>query len=362
MWKRAFRVRSVFRRLRRFGRAHIPSPEIESASNTRFRAFVRSTIDAGAYLDANPDVRAERVDPADHWLNHGFSEDRALAPNALVQKGLAPGHWRPDTVHHFRWQDEAVTISGPMPATLSAQIVAQAHHEPAVLAPGERALPYLRWFEARDLPIRDGVDDRALFESISEQPRAVLVMPMLRTGDAENYALDLLDALIVSGGGPVLLIVTEQSAAEAAAWRDQSPIGSIRDAAVVSWRDACGTVARDRTRLFANFLNALRPSAIIVLRSRVGLDVIAHHGLGLSAAARLCCIFVGAANEAPSETDDFRFARATLPYALALTDSATTAAELERLYGGSRGPGIAVWARGRRDSGVRDAGALFGLI
>ena len=35
-------------------------------------------FDPKAYLKANPDVKAARVDPAQHWLNHGYKEGRPL--------------------------------------------------------------------------------------------------------------------------------------------------------------------------------------------------------------------------------------------------------------------------------------------
>jgi hypothetical protein len=35
-------------------------------------------FDPKAYLAANPDVKKAKVDPVQHWLNHGFREGRPL--------------------------------------------------------------------------------------------------------------------------------------------------------------------------------------------------------------------------------------------------------------------------------------------
>ena len=99
------------------------------------------------------------------------------------------------------------------------QIKQQALHDPGVLAPGQLALPYLREVRAAVMSERVEVDAVRLFGALPVRPMTVLVVPWLAVGAAETYAADLLQALLGAGGGPGLVLVTQQTAAQAAAYK-----------------------------------------------------------------------------------------------------------------------------------------------
>lgn len=55
------------------------SPKIRR--KVEYKALSRAQLfDADAYLEANPDVQAARMDPLYHFMKHGISEGRLLAP------------------------------------------------------------------------------------------------------------------------------------------------------------------------------------------------------------------------------------------------------------------------------------------
>jgi hypothetical protein len=314
----------------------------DRSEDAPFRDFVESAIDRSSYLDAYPDVRAAGIDPAIHWLEYGLYEGRRLAPGLVVQRGVAARYiLRPD-VRRFVWRGDAITISGPLPTRLTRQIMAQARHEPAILAPGVRAIPHLRWHEADDLAVRDGIDVRALFDAVPEQPRTILVIPMLRAGHAAKYGADLIDILVAAGGGPGLILATDQTAMQADGWRDLTSLAPFRAMPILYWRDICNGAICNDPRILANFLNGLRPATVLVMNSQIGLEAIARYGRGLSQQAFLCCTYSEFVANSPEARLSARFPRLTIPHALTLTDNMAMAESLKTLYGGLEGPGIAV--------------------
>jgi hypothetical protein len=205
-----------------------------------------------------------------------------LAPGLVVQRGVAPVHWRPENVKRFRWRGEPIAISGPLPAALSRQIIAQARHDPAVLAAGAASVRFLRWHEARDLCARDGVNVSKLFAEIPVRPRIVVIVSALR-GDRA----DLIDATELAEGGPLLVLVTKQTAVDADFSQDY--LAGHPDLSVVFWRDACGGPGHANPRIVANFLHAVRPKTIVAIDSEFGRDTLSRHGRGLAQNARLLC-------------------------------------------------------------------------
>ena len=102
-----------------------------------------------------------------------------------------------------------------LPKSITRQILQQARHDPAVLAPGAAlALPALRQCSSIDVHERGGIDATGL-AALPMRPKTVLVLSRLVAGEAEKYAADLLDALRTAGDGPMLVVLTEQSAADA---------------------------------------------------------------------------------------------------------------------------------------------------
>jgi glycosyltransferase involved in cell wall biosynthesis len=166
-------------------------------------------------------------------------------------------------------------------------------------------------------------------------------MPWLKIGGAEYYAADLLDALLGAGGGPALVVVTQQTAAEASGWEKReelSRLASFKAATLVFWLDFCGPNAV----MFGRFLHMLGAERIIIVNSRIGLDAIAMFGRGLSQNARLYCAYFSLDLEGSAAVYGGRFPRRTTPFALTLTDNEPMAAIMRGLHGSQPGPGIAV--------------------
>ena len=146
----------------------------------------------------------------------------------------------------------------PPPHAVIEQITQQARHDLAILAPGALALPYLRQFDAADLFARDGVDAIRLIGAVGARPKTVLVAPWLVVGGAENYAADLLQAILSAGGGPALVVLTDQTAREAGNWEELARLASFRAAQLLFWRDFCKPDTARNVVTFGRFLNLLR--------------------------------------------------------------------------------------------------------
>lgn len=311
------------------------------AEDALFAEFVKEHMDGQAYLEAYPDVRLAGADPVDHWLEHGIAEGRFLYPGATVVFGdiaadLDKTYWK-----SFAWRGDpvAVRIDRPIKPSLIDQIKAQARHDPAVLAAGALTIGKLRQMDGPDLLGRGGVDVRSIFASIAERPDVVVLMPSIRAGDAGKFAADLVHGLGSSGQSNILVIVTEDAATSAISWESQAM--SAPSVRLVFWRDICG-LCHTNPQVLARLLNTLRPSKIIVLNSRIGLETVARFGRGLSQIAKLCCTYFSLGLQGLGAPYSARFPHRTLSFALALTDNSATAATLRRQWGGLPGPGIAV--------------------
>lgn len=308
-----------------------------------FRQFVREAGDAAAYLEANPDVAAAGLDAVTHWLEYGLGEDREF-PGIEVRHGsMGPSYTQADW-RRFTWRNKPIAIRKRIivPSQIIRQIMAQAHHDLGILAPGAYAIPYLRQLKATDLFDRDGIDVSRVFASVPERPSNVLIIPSLLSSSAEKYATDLVAALATARSGPTLVLVTVQRAEEAQGWQELSALAPLKQATLLFWRDACGSSGALNPALLARFLTALRPKRVIVINSDVGLEAMARFGRGLSQFARLACAYLSISKSAIAPPYGAHFARRTLPFAMALTDNDHMAETLTRLHGEIQGPGIAV--------------------
>jgi glycosyltransferase involved in cell wall biosynthesis len=315
----------------------------DKPEDSALRRFLLETVRAEDYLAIHADVAAAGLDAHDHLLNFGLTEQRPL-PGLEVRRGAAAAQSAGPGWQVFTWRGEHVAFRRevPVPSAVLAQIMAQARHDPAILAAGAKALPNLRRFDALDLADRDGVATDNLMASVPARPGAVIVVPHLVVGGADKYSADLADALASGGTGPVLVIVTDQTAAAARGWEKLAIFTPFRNAHVMFWRDACGGPGHASPMMLARFLNALRPSLIVVVNSRLGLDAVAAFGRGLSQCARIACAFFSMGVDGLGAPYGTRFPRRTLPFALALTDNEPMADQLRRLYGEIPGPGIAL--------------------
>lgn len=339
--RRAFSLlKPALRFYRCFNSAAVPT---HANGDALFAAFVKEHMDGQAYLKAYPDVRSAGFDPVEHWLEFGMAEGRLLYPGAVVVAGDAAAWFDEEHWKHFTWRGKHVAVRNvrPIRPSLVSQIRAQARHDPSVVAAGSLALAGLRQFDRRELLHHAGFDVRSIFAAIPERPDAVLITPHLRPGAAANYGADLAGALSALGGGRVLVIVTEDTAETAGDWEIYSRLAPFRAARLVFWRDVCGPNNHNPV-VFARLMNALRPSRVVVIDSRLGLDMVAGFGRGLSKYARLCCVYfsLGTAGfEAPAGA---RFAPRTMQFSLTLTDNTDTVATLRRQWGELSGPGVAL--------------------
>jgi glycosyltransferase involved in cell wall biosynthesis len=304
-----------------------------------FERFIDAHFDPEDYLARYPDVAAAGMDPREHWMNHGVFEGRLPASDTETRVMPAvDANWR-----CFSWRGAFISArQSRMRDEVIEQIMRQSRHDPALLAAGARAIAGLRVFNARDLLDRDGVDVRSVFEAIGEPVRRVIILPMLVIGGAEKYAADIARAFAAMDGEGVLALVTDQTREEAGNWANLAILEPLRSARVVFWRDACGGFGHTNPTVLARLMNALRPETIIVVNSRVGLDMVARFGRGLANRSRLFCAYFGLGVNALGAPYGARFPRRTHPYAITLTDNEATAATLDNRHGKLPGPGMAV--------------------
>ena len=342
------------------------TPEDPQSTDRQFVEFVKSNLDRDAYLDAYQDVKAAGIDPVNHWLEHGMVEGRFLYPGATVVSGDIANQFDNTLWQRFTWRGRsvAVRIMKPVTAPLIAQIVAQARHDPGVLAAGVSALGGLRQLDGPDLLGRDGVDPRSIFAAIPERPDVIVVVPFLREGNAEKYASDLVGSLAALGHGKILVIVTDDTAETASGWESLAILAPLTTTQVVFWPDICGPSFRE-PKYFARLVNALRPPRLVVINSRIGLDVTAGFGRGLSKLTKLYCVYFGRDSHEDGSLAAARYAYRTLPYSLAVTDNIEVATTLRRLWGELPGPGIAVLpprlqSAGGTDVHLENVAGIFG--
>jgi hypothetical protein len=315
----------------------------DQVENARFAQFVETHMDREAYLDAYPDIRAAGMDPVKHWLEYGMAEGRFLYPSAAVVLGDIADRFDDAYWERFTWRGRPVAVRKKVPIkpSLIAQIKAQAHHEPAVLAAGDLAIVSLRQLVGPDLLGRSGIDVRSIFAATPEQPDVVVLIPLLRMGDAEKFAADLIGGLGALGHANILVIVTKDTAKAATGWESLPQLAPFRKVRVVFWRDICGLHYQDPHH-FARWLRVLRPSRILVINSHLGLEMVGKYGRGLSHIARIYCVYFGFGLHGAASHYAARFPYRTLPFSVVLTDDETMAATLRRQWGALPGPGIAV--------------------
>jgi glycosyltransferase involved in cell wall biosynthesis len=316
--------------------------QTSAVEDALFVEFVKEHMDTQAYLEAYPDVRLAGVDPVEHWLEHGMAEGRFLYPGATVIVGdvaarLDDSHWK-----RFTWRGHpvAVQINRPIKPFLIDQIKAQARHDPAVLAAGAFSIGKLRQHIAPDLLGRSGVDVRSIFAAIPERPDVVILLPHLRVGGADKYAADLVASLSTLGHESILVIVTSDQADTCQDWDSFYSLIPFKAVNVVFWKKVCGP--NSGPLFLARLIHALRPPKVVVINSRIGLDVVAQYGRGLSQCAKLYCTYFSLHDVAIPAPYGARYPSRTLPYSIGLTDNAEMAKTLRRLWGDLPGPGIEI--------------------
>lgn len=310
-----------------------------------FLEYVKENLDRQDYLETYPAVRAAGLDPVKHWLEHGMADGLPLSPGAVVVFGDSVERIdKPHLWKRFTWRGKPIAVRAftPIKQSLISQILAQARHDPAILASGALALDKLRQLDGPDLLMRGGVDIRSIFAAIPERPDVVVLISHLRVGAGDNrYTADLITAISALSQEKILVVVTLDPAETVQGWEAQITLAPFRVANVIFWRDIAGHNYKD-PHLLARLFNVLRPSKIIVINSRVGLEMAANFGCGLSQFAKLYCAYFSLGNQGIGAPYGTRFPYRTLPFSVGLTDNEAMAATLRRQWGALPGPGIAV--------------------
>ncbi len=317
----------------------------DPVENARFASFVAQHIDRQAYLEAYPDVQKAGMDPVKHWLEHGLAEGRLLSPGLTVVCGDVAKRFDEKYWRLFTWRNHFVAIrrNKPIKASISKQIEAQARHDPAVLAVGRLAVERLRQIDGPDLLGRSGLDVTTIFAAIPEQPDVVILMRSLSGRSVTQYTADLVQGLGLLHCNKILVVVTEDTAKTAGQWESRPALAPLRAANVVFWRDICGQDHHHVIPLYlGRLLNALRPSHIVVVDSRVGIEIIAQFGRGLSRFAKLYCACLSTAFSGYGSVPAVRFLPKILPFSMVLTDSSALAATIRQRWAELVGPGVAV--------------------
>jgi glycosyltransferase involved in cell wall biosynthesis len=308
-----------------------------------FLAILAEHFDEDWYLQKHPDIAAAKLDPFDHWLFHGINEGRQFAPGVEVRLGkdvkkLTSCAWR-----HFTWRGLPVALMiSKIPQFVMDQIKAQGGHDPSILSPGVLAIPQLPIFAGDDLFSRDGIDLRSILDAFAENPTIVIFVEWLVVGGAEKYAADLIDALIDMGSKSVLVLVTGQSANEAADWPAQGILKPFERVRVVFWRDVVGGPCYDAPTVLARLMNVVRPAHLVIINSHHGLEMVSKFGRGLSQFARMYCAFFGLGVDGLGVPYGVRYPKKTGRFSISLTDNDMTAEVLRNRYAVLNGPGISV--------------------
>ncbi|MGE3712627.1 MAG: glycosyltransferase family 4 protein [Hyphomicrobiaceae bacterium] len=279
-------------------------------------AFVRS-------ISVNSDSRGTLF----HRLKNNPNRKAASA----VLRGLIPGRKVQVVARHTELLDAIIP-----------QIREQGDIDPAVLAPGYNALASLKVFDAPDLLARNGVDAIALAALARRHPETVLVVSALHIGGAEKYAADISEALANGQAGNLMVLVTDQTRAEAERWKNVAILAPLWKANPVFWRDECRGEGWQNPTNLAKFLNFTQPANLIIVNTQLGFEAVIRHGRRLSQLSQIACAYFGLGVDALTAPWSIRFPRLTWPYATSLTDSAHVADKLGERYGRIPGPGVFV--------------------
>ncbi|AWN49789.1 hypothetical protein DK419_01200 [Methylobacterium terrae] len=304
-------------------------PDI-SVEDEAFAEFVLQKLDPKMYLQAHRDVAEANIDPFFHWLKYGFSAGFALAPNVKIfknQQNFQNDTW---TRHDFKWNGEFLyAYENMISDDILNQVHRQAKYEPAIYAAGALALSALNVFDGPDLLTRDRVDVDQLLNCFNGQTSVIFFIPYLLAGGAEKYAADLVDVATTIYNGNVSVVVTEQSEKDSD-WSSLSVLKPFHKANVIFWKDVDNSYNPVTT--LARLLNGLAPKVIVVINSRLGLDLISTYGRGLSQNANLFCAYFSMGVNGLGVPYGTRFPRLTSSFATSLTDNSPMQHILDERY------------------------------
>ncbi|EIZ81459.1 glycosyltransferase [Methylobacterium sp. GXF4] len=295
-----------------------------------FASFVIENIDLEMYVSRYADVRNSGHDPVSHYLKHGVYEGRSIASNLVIKPCLLNRAEEVSSRVILWWRGNSYEIRrNIIPRHIVDQVAKQAGFEPSVFAAGANALPSMRVFDGPDLMDRDRVDVDALLGAFDGFSSIIVVVPYLLAGGAEKYASDLVSVFLKERGTEITVLVTEQGGQDQS-WKQLSILQPIQKANVVFWKDICNSF--DPVTTCARLLNALRPSLIVVINSRIGLDVVASYGRGLSQFSKIYCAYFSLGVRGLGVPYGVMFPRLTSPFATSLTDNNPMRETLDNRY------------------------------
>jgi glycosyltransferase involved in cell wall biosynthesis len=302
-----------------------------------FISFLIRRFDAAYYRELYKDAAEAGLDPLEHWLNCGIREERQISRNVTLRYGKLARKTSNHNWRHYRWRGEdiAARSTKPIPPEVTAQIFNQARHEPALLAAGAKTFANL----ARADRESDGhLDVAGVQRAIPREVEIVLMVPNLSTSEDNRLAADLVAALDKLGYGSILTIVTDQEAMEGSG--EQTVAESFRATNIVFWENFwIRGPGPSKLAKLAQLISVLRPRLTLVADSRLGYEVVARFGRGLSENTKIYCVFtdVGSGHDFGA-----RFSRRTLPFAVALTNDTVVATRLRERYGDLLGQRVLV--------------------
>jgi hypothetical protein len=313
-----------------------------------FFALLAAHFDAAFYLATYGDAANSGIDPLQHWLNCGLKDGRQISRSVVLRHGNPARRSSSRIWKHYQWrgQDIAVRFTKPIPAEVTAQILDQARHEPAVLAVGADAVAKMSQQDRENVHL----DVAGLRRALPHRIEFLLIVPSVGGRGAQGFVADLVAALSDAGLRPIQTIVVDE---ESPPHFDRSTIAEpLRNTDLLFWHDFWihGPEAVNLSQL-AQLVSLLRPHVTIVADSPRGSEMIARFGRALSQRTELYWL----CSEAPAGNEiDARLAPLTLPFATALTEDGASAERLRQRYGNLADRGIVALPR-RPPAALRDA-------
>lgn len=291
--------------------------------NEEFCRLVAKHFDRDYYLQTYPDVASTEFAPLEHWLNHGFRENRQFSKFVLVRSGTiarrsADRNWK---LFHWCGADIALRVVPTVAPDIISQILNQGRHDTAILAAGLDVVKDLVPSDRENIHLNVA----GLQQAVSRETEFLLLISKIATSSESDFLTALLGGLVDAGLGPIQTIVTDQESTDIGDW--SAVPECFQSTHVVYWRDFW-IEGPERVKLFqlAQLIRVLRPRVTIVANSRRGYETVARFGRSLLECTDLYCLYEGGAFSA-------EYLHRTLPFATALTDDDALADGWRKQYG-----------------------------
>jgi hypothetical protein len=299
-----------------------------------FLALIVEHFDAAYYARCYSDSPDSAADALKQWLDRGVREGRQIARSVVLRYGKAARRSSSSNWTHYKWRGEDVAArpNAPIPQQIISQILNQARHEPALLAPGVRTIANLARLERES----DGfIDVAGLQRTITQRTEILVIVPDFNSGPSQGLVVDLVAALAQTGLGSIRTIITECESTEHSDNLIAAPFNATKP---VYWQDFWirGPESVKMAKL-AYLIGLLLPRVTIVAGSRHGYETVSRFGPGLAQRTRIYSLFEGT-----ERGGDFAalFARDLLPVSALLTDDAALATRLREQCNDLPGYGI----------------------